>query len=104
GFKPYNAAAIFSRRFGDCKDKATLICTMLGEAGIQAWPVLIHADERRGDEDLTIPVVEHFNHCIAWVPAAGGRPEMYLDGTAEHNAVDELPGMDRGAKVLIVKE
>jgi len=48
GFKPYNAAAIFARRFGDCKDKATLLCTMLGAAGIRSRPVLIHASTNRG--------------------------------------------------------
>ena len=29
GFKPYRCAQIFARGFGDCKDKATLIVTML---------------------------------------------------------------------------
>src|SRR5690606_3005881 len=29
GFKPYNATSIFERKFGDCKDKSTLINTML---------------------------------------------------------------------------
>jgi len=104
GFKPYNAAAIFQRRFGDCKDKATLLCTMLGAAGIRAHPVLIRAQNGRGEEDLTVPMVDHFNHCIAYVDPAGGRPGLFLDGTAERNAVDELPGMDRGAKVVIVRE
>jgi tetratricopeptide (TPR) repeat protein len=104
GFKPYNAATIFQRRFGDCKDKATLLCTMLGAAGIRAHPVLIRAEHARGDEDLSMPMVNHFNHCIAYVDPAGGRGGLYLDGTAEKNAVDELPAMDRGAKVLVVRE
>ena len=36
GFKPYRCAQIFARGFGDCKDKATLIVTMLGALGIKA--------------------------------------------------------------------
>ena len=103
GFKPYNASTIFQRRFGDCKDKATLLCTMLGVAGIEAHPVLIHATQSRGAEDLSIPLVSHFNHCIAYVPAANGRVEQFLDGTADRNASHELPAMDRGARVLVVK-
>lgn len=103
GFKPYNAATIFTRRFGDCKDKATLLSVMLGEAGITAYPVLIHANQRRGEEDLTLPMVHHFNHCITFVPAAEGRKELYLDGTAQFHSADELPTMDRGAKVLVVE-
>jgi tetratricopeptide (TPR) repeat protein len=104
GFKPYNAEAIFARRFGDCKDKANLICTMLGAAGIRARPVIIEAAGARGEEDLTIPMVNHFNHAIAWVEPSGGRPGRFLDGTAEHHAVDEVPSMDQGAKVLVVRE
>ncbi len=104
GFKPYNTATVFTRRFGDCKDKANLLCTMLGAAGIRAFPVLIHATDDRWDEDLSIPIIQHFNHCIAHVPGSPERPAIYLDGTATRHSVDELPGMDRGAQVLIVGE
>lgn len=104
GFKPYNAATIFSRRFGDCKDKATLLSVLLGEAGIRAWPVIINAESRRGEEDLTLPMVNHFNHCISYIPDVPGFGELYLDGTAQFHALEELPGMDRGAKVLVVRD
>ncbi|HVR75173.1 MAG TPA: DUF3857 domain-containing protein, partial [Planctomycetota bacterium] len=104
GFKPYNAATIFARKFGDCKDKATLMVVMLKEAGIKAHPVLINADDLRGNEDLSLPSVSHFNHCITYVPPSGDRGELYLDGTAQFHSLEELPTMDRGAKVLVVKE
>ena len=103
GFKPYNAPTIFARRFGDCKDKATLLSTMLNEAGILSYPVLIKAVDSRGDEDLTLPMVHHFNHCITYVPSGDGYEEMFLDGTAQFNGLKELPSMDRGARVLVVK-
>jgi cellulose synthase operon protein C len=104
GFKPYNAATIFARRFGDCKDKATLMTVMLAEVGIRAWPVLIYGDPRRSAEDLTLPLVNHFNHCITYIPASGARPELYLDGTATFHSLEELPTMDRGARVLVVRD
>ncbi len=104
GFKPYNAATIFARKFGDCKDKAALISVMLREAGIHAQPVLINADDRRGSEDLTLPMVNHFNHCIAYVPPGGGREELFLDGTAQFHGFRDVPSMDRGATVLVVGE
>jgi len=104
GFKPYNAATIFARKFGDCKDKATLLSVMLRELGVRAHPVLIYADNRRGEEDLSLPIVDHFNHCITFLPADGGRRDLYLDGTAQFHNMEELPSMDRGAKVLVVKE
>jgi len=105
GFKPYNATSIFARRFGDCKDKATLIVTMLGELGIPAYPVLIEGESHRGAEDYSLPLMEHFNHCIAYAPGPGpdGGEGWFLDGTAQHHEATNLPNMDFGATVLIVK-
>lgn len=103
GFQPYRVSQILRRGFGDCKDKANLICVMLGELGIQARPVLIHADEPHGRDDLTSPLMEHFNHCIAVVTMPDGK-ELWLDGTATMHPVDTLPAMDRGATVLVVEE
>ena len=103
GFQPYRASQILRRGFGDCKDKATLICVMLGELGIRARPVIIHADAPHGRDDLASPMMEHFNHCIAVVTLPGGG-ELWLDGTATMHPMDTLPEMDRGATVLVVEE
>ncbi len=103
GYKPYEAGAIFDRCIGDCKDKAILIVTMLREAGITAWPVLINAEDFRGREDLTAPMPHHFNHAIARVDFSDGS-SRYIDGTATYVAWHEgLPSMDAGARVLVVK-
>lgn len=103
GYRPYSAATIFDRRYGDCKDKAILIQTMLREVGIDAYPVLIYADETRPKDDLTLPMVGLFNHCIAYVPAGDGMEPLFLDGTARNHPLGVLPEMDHGAKVVIVK-
>ena len=102
GYKPYSTPVIYERRHGDCKDKALLLCALLGEIGVACHPVLIFADERRSLDDLELALVEQFNHCIAWLPAADGRPEQFLDGTATWHPTNTLPEMDQGAKVLIV--
>ncbi len=103
GYQPYSAPVIFSRRFGDCKDKAILLRAMLSEVGIEAWPVLIQSEGRRFEEDHELPLVAHFNHCIAHVPAQDGIPEMFLDGTARLHPLEVLPDSDAGAKVLTVR-
>jgi tetratricopeptide (TPR) repeat protein len=51
GYKPYSVDAIYARLHGDCKDKAILMNAMLSEVGIEAYPVLIEADERRERDD-----------------------------------------------------
>lgn len=103
GYKPYSTPAIFERRHGDCKDKALLLNTMLAEVGIEAWPVLIWAENPHGADDLSLAMVHHFNHCISYVPAQGDLPEMFLDGTATYHPLDTLPEMDHGARVLVVR-
>lgn len=102
GYKPYSTSVIFERRHGDCKDKSLLLNAMLSEVDIEAYPVLIFADPRRSADDLTLPMVQHFNHCISYLPATEGREAMYLDGTATYHPVDTLPEMDQGAQVLVV--
>lgn len=104
GYQPYSAPVIFSRGFGDCKDKAILMKSMLAEAGIEAWPVVINSEPRRTDEDLSVAMVQHFNHCIAYVPAQEGIPEMFLDGTARLHPLEVLPDSDRGARVVVVRD
>ncbi|MEZ5978100.1 MAG: DUF3857 domain-containing protein [Planctomycetota bacterium] len=104
GYQPYSAPVIFSRGFGDCKDKAILMRTLLGVAGIEAWPVLIRAEDRRPEEDHALALVEHFNHCIVWVPEQDGIPGMFLDGTARLHPFGEVPSMDAGADVLVVEK
>ncbi len=103
GYQPYNASTICARQFGDCKDKAIVIVTLLRELGIAAHPVVIHAGEPRPKEDLTLALVDHFNHCIAYAEPKGGSP-VFLDGTAEFHDVSTLPDMDRGATVVVVRD
>ncbi|MFK7740322.1 MAG: DUF3857 domain-containing protein [Planctomycetota bacterium] len=103
GYKPYNTSVIFERRHGDCKDKALLMCAMLSEVGIVARPVLIYADPRRTEDDLAVPLVNHFNHCIAWLPEQEGLAERFVDGTADLHPTELLPEMDQGASVLVVE-
>jgi len=99
GYKPYRCAQIFARGFGDCKDKATLIVTMLGALGIKATPVIVRTNNK-GDIETSPASLAPFDHMIAYVPSL----DLYLDGTAEYTGSLELPAMDRGALALRVNE
>lgn len=102
GYKPFSAGAVFARCIGDCKDKAILICTMLGIAGVKAYPVIINLESFRGEEDITLPMPNHFNHAIAYIEFDDGKG-LFVDGTTTYNGIDELSAADRGAKVIIVR-
>jgi cellulose synthase operon protein C len=99
GFKPYRCAQIFARGFGDCKDKATLIVTMLKELGINATIVILRTG-LRGDFGTDVASLAPFDHAIAYVPSM----DLYLDGTAEFTGSTELPVMDRGSLGIQINE
>jgi cellulose synthase operon protein C len=99
GFKPYRCAQIFARGFGDCKDKATLIVTMLKELGIPATIVILRTG-LKGDFETEPASLAPFDHAIAYVPSL----DWYLDGTAEFTGSGELPAMDRGSLAIQINE
>ncbi|APR82911.1 Transglutaminase-like enzyme, putative cysteine protease [Minicystis rosea] len=99
GIKPRRCAQTIARGWGDCKDKATVIVTMLREAGIPATLVLVRTGMRGGIEDAPASLAP-FDHAIAYVPSL----DLYLDGTAEHTGSTELPVMDRGAFGLQINQ
>lgn len=99
GFKPYRCAQIFARGFGDCKDKATLIVSMLKELNIPATIVIVRTG-LKGDFNTDVASLAPFDHAIAYVPQF----DWYLDGTAEFTGSTELPAMDRGALAIQVNE
>jgi hypothetical protein len=62
GHQPHFAAEVFSNHYGDCKDKANLLITMLKEIGIDAYAVVINTV--RGSIDTATPPALNFNHAI----------------------------------------
>ncbi|WP_163996331.1 DUF3857 domain-containing protein [Pyxidicoccus caerfyrddinensis] len=97
GYKPYRVDRVLARRFGDCKDKASLIHSMLRVAGVDSRLVLLRMRNLGaiGEEPASLAA---FNHAIAYVP----KYDLYLDGTAEFHGAKELPSADRVANVLVV--
>ncbi len=85
--KPHPAREIFKKRYGDCKDKTTLLLAMLKIAGIEGKPVLVPARSEYFDE--SVPSLQVFNHVIAAVPS--GNKYYWLDGTNEAAAFDSAP-------------
>lgn len=97
GIRPRRAALTLARGWGDCKDKATLIISLLRELGIKAEIVLVRTG-MRGRFDPSVASLEPFDHAIAYVPSL----DLFLDGTAESTGTGELPALDRNALALVV--
>ena len=75
GLQPHSAVDVFKYRYGDCKDKATLLVAMLNAVGIRATWVLV--DTHRGFIDPLLPSIQG-NHAIAAIemPAGYSDPDL----------------------------
>lgn len=99
GWKPYRTSTCFRNRYGDCKDKASLLKVMLETAGVKANLVLVRT-RHLGSVDTSPASMHIFNHAITYVPSM----DLFLDGTAEFNGTTELTSMDQGAQALVVQD
>jgi len=99
-FAPHAPADVLKNKYGDCKDKATLLAAMLDAIGIESVPVLLHT-ERSLDEALASPA--EIDHVIALVPD-GDDPTRWtwMDSTAQVAPVGMLAPQIRDRRVVLV--
>ncbi|MGD0911852.1 MAG: DUF3857 domain-containing protein [Terracidiphilus sp.] len=113
GWQPHYASDIFRNRYGDCKDKTTLLISMLQVVGIHAD--YLPVDDRRGVVDPDAPSF-YGNHMITAieVPAdmndprlmaiakgKDGKRYLIFDPTNERVPVGNLPNYEQGSYGLL---
>lgn len=92
------------RRFGDCKDKSTLLVAALRASGIDAYLALLSAGD---DQDIApdLPGLGMFDHAIVYVPGAGeAGADLWIDATSEHARVGTLPAADTNRLALVIRD
>jgi hypothetical protein len=113
GYRPHSAIDVFTKSYGDCKDKANLMRTMLKSIGIESYLVSIWSGDRTYVREEW-PSPQQFNHCIIAVkvsaetqartivthPALGRL--LVFDPTDDNVPVGDLPGHEQGSLALIV--
>jgi cellulose synthase operon protein C len=101
GKKPNKAINIFENKFGDCKDKATLMIAMLRATGIRAAYAGIRTFDR-GPVFWEVPVAQT-NHIITYIPAQKGvEKPLFIDGTSQYGSMLYLPDRDQGLRTLVL--
>jgi hypothetical protein len=115
GFQPHMATDIYANRYGDCKDKVTLLMTMLKEAGINSYYLLVHTD--RGVVKRELPSPWSFNHVITAieVPSSFKTDGLYsiyehprlsklmiFDPTSDFTPAGYIPPSEQGSSALLV--
>ncbi len=88
GWQPHPASEIFTHRYGDCKDKATLMRSMLQEIGVNSYQVAINTE--RGSITPETPAHRGFNHQIIAVQLAEGVTSPSLIATMHHPKLGRL--------------
>jgi len=109
GYQANRAADIYRNRYGDCKDKTTLLISMLKVAGIHGYYLMV--DDRRGVVDPQAPSLAG-NHMItaieippevqdprlqAIVKGKDGKRYLIFDPTNERVPVGVLPEYEQGS-------
>ena len=109
GLQANHAADIYRNRYGDCKDKTTLLISMLQVAGIHGYYVMV--DDRRGVVDPDAPSLKG-NHMItaieipadvqdprlkAIVKGKDGKRYLIFDPTNERVPVGIIPEYEQGS-------
>jgi hypothetical protein len=114
--QPHAAGDVLANRYGDCKDKATLLKTMLREVGVDSYYVLVNSE--RGAVNPEFPSVLNFDHVILAIrqppnaeeglfakvnhPALGRL--VLFDPTDALIPLGTLPDAEQSAYGLLVKE
>lgn len=98
-YQPHAATEVFANQYGDCKDKHTLLASMLTAIGLQAYPALINS-ARKLDPDVPSPA--QFDHVITAIQL--GKETFWVDTTAEVAPFRLLAPPLRKKQALLIPE
>lgn len=99
--EPRSPDDVIRTSYGDCKDKSTLLISMLRSIGIKAHPALVRL-KIFGPVSEDIPGLTEFSHMIVAIEREGGL--VWVDPAAEFYPPGELPLIERDVKVLLIRE
>jgi tetratricopeptide (TPR) repeat protein len=97
-YQPHAAADVMTNQYGDCKDKHTLLASMLAATGLSAYPVLMNSARKL---DVDMPSPGQFDHVISAIPL-GNNETLWADTTAEVAPVGLLSPRLRNKKALMI--
>ncbi len=98
-YQPHAADDVLTNNYGDCKDKQTLLASLLQASGITLYPALISSSQKL---DIEIPSPAQFDHVIGYLPANKNEDSVWLDTTIEVAPFGYLVPRLRGKPALVM--
>lgn len=98
GWQPFTAEYVEERGYGDCKALSNYMKAILGEAGIESYPVIIKASGHHPYEVEDDFVDPDFNHAILYVPSE----DTWLECTSPITPPGYLGEFCNDRKVLLI--
>ncbi|HYM78806.1 MAG TPA: DUF3857 domain-containing protein [Candidatus Dormibacteraeota bacterium] len=96
---PRSPTETLTRKYGDCKDKASLLVALFRAAKIPAYIALLNVGSRE-DVAADRPGMGMFDHAIVYAP---GSPDLWIDATDDYARLGQLPASDQGRLALIAR-
>jgi len=96
-FQPHAAGDVLHNEYGDCKDKHTLLSSLLEAAGYHASSVLINSGRKI---DPGVPSPSQFDHVFTMLPL--GKDEIWMDSTTEVAPFRLLATVLRKKQALVI--
>ncbi|TAK41303.1 MAG: DUF3857 domain-containing protein, partial [Saprospiraceae bacterium] len=99
GYQPFPAQYVEEKKYGDCKAVSNFMKSLLTEAGIISYPVLIRSGELQYEitGDFAFP---SFNHMILYVPSE----DIWLECTSNTFPMNYVGASNAGRNVLLITE
>ncbi len=116
GYRPHPAAEVYAHSYGDCKDKATLLMSLLRGLHVKAHYVLLN--HARGNVDSDPASLQQFDHAIVAIDwpqslptdglyavenTAGAGRMLFFDPTYDDTPWGWLPTSEQGGQALLVR-
>jgi len=99
GYKPFDAASVDSKKYGDCKALSNYMQACLSAVGINSYQALINAEYNSEPVDTSFPN-NGFNHVILCVPLQGDT--TWLECTSNTTDFGVLGNFTENKKALLI--
>jgi tetratricopeptide (TPR) repeat protein len=98
-YQPHAAEDVLTNNYGDCKDKHTLLASLLQASGIALYPALISSSQ---ELDPDVPSPAQFDHVIGYL--SDNKNAVWLDTTPEVAPYAYLLPHLRDKQALVIPE